>query len=88
MGIAGTGTASAAAAAVAAAAGGAGAVPEMCPRTGAEQQVTSKQQPITQQRSRPWNATGSLGEVDSLQNAIDAFKVPTPSLLHTSLMCP
>ena len=39
-----------------------------------EQQVTSKQQPIPRPRSRLFMAV-SVGEVDSLQNAVDAFKV-------------
>ena len=66
---AGPGAASAAAAGGLAAAG-----------TAADQQVTSKQQPIARQRSRLWNAAGSIGEVDSLQNAVDAFKVRHPHL--------
>ena len=40
-----------------------------------EQQVTSKHAPIPRQRSRLWHTAVSLGEVDSLQNAVDAFKV-------------
>ena len=38
-------------------------------------QVTSKHAPIPRQRSRLWHTAASLGEVDSLQNAVDAFKV-------------
>ena len=37
--------------------------------------MTSKHAPIPRQRSRLWHTAASLGEVDSLQNAVDAFKV-------------
>ncbi len=52
--------------------GGAGAAAGGSP---GEQQVTSKHAPIPRQRSRLWHTAASLGEVDSLQNAVDAFKV-------------
>ena len=46
------------------------------------EQVTSKHAPIPRQRSRLWHTAASLGEVDSLQNAVDAFKVR--GILYTS----
>lgn len=44
--------------------------------------MTSKHAPIPRQRSRLWLTGASVGEVDSLQNALDAFKVPADASIH------